>query len=798
MQRSGWMVGIAVVGLAGLWLLARAATGGEGEAEPVLAGVPERGPERSAAAGAGEPLSPAAEPAPTEPRASEADAPDSAPSARVGVEPSAEPGDRYDLVVLREEDGAPLPGAEVTYLVAGDSALTAFRDLLGVDRLMSRRGTTVTAGADGRVRVPGDPSRPTLVTGRLGSLWGQVELELDGEPPHELRLAPDATLRVQVVDRAGRPVPGVPVALRQDWFGSKHEVYSLEASAPDARADFPHAGRLLRAAPDGRPWSVAPDAALADPPAVPLDPDDLPTEVVALVLPPTGSVEVEVLGPGGARYAEEARVALVLIRDGEERERSPFAAGGRDAVEATAADGVARFEHVEVGHELSVRVSRAGTRVATRALARSPDRPGGEVRVAVTLGTDHPVVLLRAVDADGAPLAATRVDYSVQRVTRYPGADLDGYVATDADGRLRVDLDRAWEEGMQRTLMLSAEGGARAARIDLSRELPDGETDLGDVVLAEPPVFVGGRVVDASGRGGAEARLHLRRHLTGGRNARWDDVWEFEHRSGPDGRFEVREATVGDSFRLHAEAGARFSRVVPFRAGDDALVLALEETGSLAGSVLVDPGVDPGLLQVEVQAADRERADRVLDYDETSRVPDAEGVFGFPALLAGPYDVRVRIHRSDELWKAEGVLVTGGVETRDPRLQGIDLRGELFPLPLTIVPPDPTESVRGTLMVVPTGETEPVQRSHFYESELTLLTRHPRVDLTLTCPGYRVLRRVDVAGPQTLELRRGPRVRLVLRGGARLPEPPLYVKAALGGEDPSSGVDFGAAAFDER
>jgi hypothetical protein len=302
-------------------------------------------------------------------------------------------------------------------------------------------------------------------------------------------------------------------------------------------------------------------------------------------------------------------------------------------------------------------------------------------------------------------------------------------------------------------------------------------------------------VVDGAGQPVAGAKLALRRRNESGY---WENVWSFDHRSAADGTFDVRTAFEGQSFRLGAEKPGLTTLPLDFTPGEPALTIVLTGTGSVRGSLRVDPDVPLDKLKLTAEPAHQDREEHFLEWDDGRTTPDESGGFVLGNLLPGVYDVALEIDGGEALDRVEDVVVRGGEESADPRLQGLDLRGRLHALHISLVAPAGRSVPQGTYSFGPAGGEEPRSWGWFGEPEFDVVSTDGALDLDITVPGYEILRLRGVTEDQTLELSSGLSVRLIVRGDAPVPEPPFYVKPTLVPADGSPhSLDWGAPALDE-
>lgn len=324
---------------------------------------------------------------------------------------------------------------------------------------------------------------------------GDVTLPIHVEPSDE----------VFVVDAAGKPVGGVPVAIgwgsgipegmpaemaesmKKDhffadtiddaWPAAFEGVATSRAS--DGRVRLPHAGKWLTSA------GASSEVAVLAFPATPrveirlaAKPD---REHRVLVLPPTGSVVLRF--PGVAH-------GVAQLRNATEKFWRDF-----EPARAAIVDGVATFPLVGVGTKLQFRATWEGLSSPLEGVLDGPERAGDVVKFEATAKAVIPVFLARLVDEDRRPVASQKLTFSVRWQTTANGGD-DGKnfeVTTEKDGGVRFTLDHDAAEGLRRWMEISrpwyvkeSPFGEAGTTIDLSRKFPAGTNDLGEVVLHEP------------------------------------------------------------------------------------------------------------------------------------------------------------------------------------------------------------------------------------------------------------------------------------------------------------------------
>jgi hypothetical protein len=634
--------------------------------------------------------------------------------------------------------GAPSPGAEVFLVDHGiPRAPREKRAFEPVDRMLEERGERRLADGQGWTRFA-PPRAAASVAARTADGFALRDL-LAAEPgPVELVLAPDPVVRVRVRAGSGEPVEGVPVGLGS---ADGDVVRALTDDAGVARLRARGRGEWLR------PASVALALPLADPVVHPLDLEHVPAEPIELVLPPTGALDVVLVDERGAPWTPRTRVFVERVRPEEPLRAFRFA-------ELWTENGVGRLEHVGLGIELRV-VAEPEERDEVRAIVRGPERAGKSVEARIVVGAALPVIVGRAVDEVRRPLAHAQLEVRLHHGYGWSGRT----TTTGADGGFRCELGGEEEHTLGATLELTAR---RATGETFHAELPSprlqpGVHDLGELVLAPAPLVARGTVREPDGTPVPRAVVRLVPDADpglpwGGQSLspelRTDALGRFEHRAVLDARTLGIDAEAEDfafAPRVHAPVGA------------DGIELVLERAGSirvrLAGIGLTDP------------IPELEREGQRMIRSQWSHSGD---VRFYQRLLPGTYSLAFGYSWSAARVRIDGIVVRAGAETRDPRLDPLDL-AELLPLvTLTVVDPDGAR-VPGPSFFVPhafDGQLQEVRGRADGERWLLPLDVPQRV--RVEAPGFRTLD-VEVDGDRTLVLARGIPVRLDLAGAL----PPL-------------------------
>ena len=783
---------LAVVAFVGWQLL-----GGGGEGPAVPAGlsleaeeapvVPDAAPELTRAAG-GEDATGA--------QRAEIDA----PQARV----AAEVGDVVVLVV--DETEQPLAGVEVLVLSdAADEAVKAFGDLTLIDELMERDGRVALSDAEGRLHLtPTAEDTSLLLLGRDAGRWGKLRIREARQTASELAplvLRPDVTVLAKVVDGAGRPLGGYPVTIEEAYEYWSHPLQSAVSAAGDGVARFAHAQHSLANAYREEEGRLVVQLGVLAPTYIreTFDEEGYDGSPIVLVAPATGSVEVRVFTFEQEPFPGVTYTYLSHIPEGSPRVRSPFSNELRTEREQTAKDGVARYDFVALGMELDAMVTRPGGARLVRAYGPGPARAGETVSMDVRFGVGVPILQLRVLGEGGEPLVEQDVQVLVKNTEgRQPGKQ-ETYPTTDADGFLRIDLKPRASDGLPRALTITERPigpDAQTATVDLPPGLESGLHEFGDLSLGPPPLFAAGRVVSSTGEALAGARLALEHRAEGDRS--WRGRNDVREKSNDDGTFELRGARPSGKFRLAAELEGYASKWVEFSVGSRDVLLELEPESSIRGRLLLDEGIDSEGLRLRVSGGPPGER---LAYNQRMVSPDEGGGFAFTGLHGG---VSRTVHlQFDDVWRdlrtfADVAAVVGDAG-QDPRLNPIDLRGQLFAHAIEVKGVSESISLSGSLVYGAAGADELDFERWFHQRSLVLLSSTPQIDLRANIDGYRQVDLTGVGESVTIELQKAVEVTLVLAGDTPLPGAPVFIKPALApADDESFDPDVGGDALDER
>jgi hypothetical protein len=320
-------------------------------------------------------------------------------------------------------------------------------------------------------------------------------------------------------------------------------------------------------------------------------------------------------------------------------------------------DGQYRLEGLPAG-ELWAEASQPGRLAEVRPLHRS----FAEIRLDFTLAAGS-LVSGRLISPRGEPLAA--VSLSALRSASEEPRPLG---TTGADGAFEIGPLAA---GKHRLLLAAAGFARRELAIEPNGAEP---LDLGDLELADEEAFAG-RVTGEDGEPLAEAAIFVwRGEDRRGLLLEWPAWRSPDAVSGADGRFALSGLAAGETLGIEVRAPGRppifEPGVVAGDSGERDFVVAL---GASLDIEVVDSARDP-VAGVEVTLA------RLgVDPFENWQITDQGGKVAYPALAAGPFELRLA-SESYGVYRRRIELEAGDEENLQVVLgeEGSTLEGRVF------------------------------------------------------------------------------------------------------------------------
>lgn len=705
------------------------------------------------------------------------------------------PASWFVVRVVCEEDGRSVPGVSVRLLDWGDPANAAL-SVLRRDQLRDREadfarfGVVSVTDADGRAHFPQPRSGQVLVVARHDDLYGEAWGARVGTQQLELRLQREVRFRVLVVDDSGRPVHGAPVAWLT-WFSDQARARIRTRSGADGIADLRHAQRWLPGEPGWRHTLalLLPGAVQS---GIAFDPLAPPSEPPVLRLPACGSVEVEVLDADSRPFADGTQVFLQVAPDDAERSRfwdryEPSLREEAGATPALTASGVARFDFVPIGVPLEAFAFHEDLRDYFGSSYAGLSAPGEHRRLLLRLDRAPTVLTGRLMRPDGSPIADARV---TARLAREDGSH-GWVVATSADGVFRQFLDESdHPPGPERCLWLAhTDGGPDAvllARVALPEPFGPGDAELGEIVLGGGGIIASGHVVDADGAPLAGVEV--------GYDPRVDSGAETVdsprgaggggHLTGADGAFAIAGAAHARAWRLSFARDGWRTRYLNVESGSTDLQVVLErQTTHAFGSLLLDKGVDPQLLEV------RWKPDAPAGANEIRVRVGKDGNLLTEQAGEGLGTVRVVAKWRDEVLASLTDVPGPRPGAPDPRLAPLDLRGRVRAHEVHVVGPE--VRVPGEVGIRFEGAQPQVHSG--WPNPIRFVTAEPSTEVTLFAPSAAARRLVLPGGRAEIRVEKGRVVRWELlgeewrEGGAR-----IRLGLALAGSHP---FEFDVADF---
>lgn len=732
------------------------------------------------------------------------------------------------VLVVRGDPPIPVADAVVSFLTEPD----ANRRLGSNPRELTRWewpeafGQRATTGPDGIASLPvGDA--PWLCSAAAGEDFGFAIV-----PPRDrtqtIVLQPDETVALLARTADAAPAAGVPLAILQQFGGEEGRVVWQRHSDRGGRAVARHF-QLLREnrGPKAPAERFATLAAVPNATAVEFAGRPAPRDEIHLLVPPLGSLRIQLVDHVGAPILSRATIGLTGWTPPTFAAPSEFVLPGhvaaRRAEKPPGSDPVV-MPWQQVGAPLRVFARYAlDRRPAEAGPVAGPAEPGACVDCVLPLRDTQAVVAGRFVLAEGTPLAGGRVEGSLwnhEREVWQIGIDAvaDGRFDLVAGQRpepefwleLRFDL-RSAPAAIQH--LYDAEALPRlGARVRVPALRGRSRLELGTIELAPLPTLVSGLVVDDEGQPVADADVHVQQEEPAAPE-RSRDPWRtlsmFRTRSGADGRFLIEGTKPPGNLRVRADTDKHFADSVPLHTQGQDVRIRIDRNGILRGRVLLPDWLADGTASLQLRPFDeslRQRDTRSVDLSRRGG-----GRFTIEPLRPGRFDAIVLVRNLPEpLAIVQDVFVQPG-ETRDARLRPLDLRAALYRYrlraldgagqPLPIDGPILARFAKNDGTFAEAG-------FRWQKGRAELITGSPTAEMVFFGRGHQTVRMLLGAGdsdvrlpatrPALVELpglralcgpARKVRISVILQGDTGLP-------GALGGVDQRTGERFGFQRWD--
>jgi hypothetical protein len=382
--------------------------------------------------------------------------------------------------VVDDTTGEPVEGAEVL-AVSREESVNDWKkrnwivgDQACWEEMRNRIAHRYRTNAAGVANVTRLPSGIYLGAQHLDR-WAQATVESDFEGQFELRLAPDRTFDVPVVDELGRPVVGVPVSLRSldarsepDSSGALDISIATTCTNAKGIAHFVHAQVLSSASTARLAIPLAKEMTVAIDPSIRLQ--------SVLTLPASGRMVF---------LCPDQEGGFVRIR----RARSANQGAIWFSMEPwymPIAQGRAEFSHVGLDVEVDYEIALTAMEERIRGTTPGPTSSGETLTFNCPRNAEFPTLVGRLVNEDLEPIAGKQVCVTVSIEIRNGGSSRGTHLDTDERGRFRFVLrTRHPGEGSRRLVSFGLEKTS-TQDLDFPAETASGVHDLGDLLLIAP------------------------------------------------------------------------------------------------------------------------------------------------------------------------------------------------------------------------------------------------------------------------------------------------------------------------
>jgi len=321
-----------------------------------------------------------------------------------------------------------------------------------------------------------------------------------------------------------------------------------------------------------RIFRVSPRLLSAYSPGVPFLPGDLPPEPIVISVPPHGEISTYLENLDGEIHQSE-RLLFVAFPvsssvQGTLQDWYPSQMETNNSEWQESPMGSLNFPYVGLGESFVIRAYENDSLIA-QAFVHGPTERNQVVTVPLRLGELKPTFTGRLVNEQGMVANQVEFEYFLDDISGAPVGIESGSFDTNEMGEFRFTPNIALEPGQQVSLTIliqpTRRKPLRGVQLDISAFLQAREQQLGDLIVAEPPVSISGTVVDQDGRAISDAYVSFLQEFD------LDDFFgSTPMPSGPqstattdaNGRFQMRMFESREEVQLSVEAdGYSISRI---------------------------------------------------------------------------------------------------------------------------------------------------------------------------------------------------------------------------------------------
>lgn len=711
--------------------------------------------------------------------------------------------------VFEKSGGEPVPGAVIRYMspefhweqMSPAEQLAWGRLQFDSEKRYETYGGRLVADSKGWADVPVGPSG-CQCCGRSGELFGQATFAANLVEPaggHRLELEPDISVTIQVVDDQAKPVIGAPVVIRigYSWGGPSNVYYQNhpvgETKAPKGLLTIRHLQCLksqwgIRAGTKNKGPLLGLDVAGSGDTGQQLDIENPPEETVVLVMPRAGSLRFILKDLAGKLVDDPGtHVRLQLVDPTKKSTNNPF---GYYQPDNTAykilVNGEAVFPFVAIGKTFKLS-SSARNESVSKTIA-GPLRPGQRTETELRLTNKSYLVLGRAVDVDGEPMANIQISGSASGVDKKKRVRASASARTNAKGEFRLYLSSRVKGRNMGPLNLRASNPQNNRRLGTATSnplgvLPVGSCKIGEVVFVQLPLIVSGFAVDDEGLP-VKVRGYVQKLVEQSGKAEPRFVDSVTVRSEADGHFEVRGKLVGTRGRLNLKA-AEYIALDPFEfvPGTKDLRVEFQKGGKARVEIHFDKGIRSRDIEVQlvssVTAAEASASRKSGPPGWTEKgvrarlvqSKDQNFVYQWQGLSPGTYDLEIRAKLDSTLLQAP---VSLSISAAEIQRYDLDLSGALRCIEITVLDPAGkklSRSTGGGIFIRPTVPGGTFEGVSVRSGLAKFVTSRQFVNLLVAMSGYRLQTVDGVSENSQIRLVDGITVELRLAdGGKGLPK----------------------------